>query len=282
MYFSSSSTVVLILAALLPPLFLMYRVYRLDSIEKEPGKLLFKLFLFGVIATIPAIFLELILGRILVDIIGRFRMTDTLLQIYYILDNLVCVALVEEGLKFFFLKIGSWKDKAFNYRFDGVVYAVMVSLGFAAAENVLYVMDYGISNALMRAVTAIPGHCIFGIYMGTYYAYAKFFEKQGSRGSMRYELFKALAVPTILHGIYDYSLTINSDYALLAFFVYAIVLDIFAFRHIRRFAAEDVRFPHDYDSGVSFVTDEETGQPREIRSLSELKDQIRREDGDNG
>ena len=271
-YFSfSDSMLVLVLAALLPPFYLLMRVYRLDRIEKEPVKLLFFLFLLGAVSTVPAIALELGLGNLLVTIFNQVRLTDFMVNLYYLIDNLICVALVEEGLKFVFLRFGTWKNKSFNYRFDGIVYAIFVSLGFAAAENVLYVTSNGMGNAVVRALTAIPGHCIFGIYMGTYYGWAKMYDRRGMNGRRNYELFKALAVPTLLHGIYDYSLTIDSEYAFYGFLIYVIVLDVMAIKHIRRSAS--------LDESITYASDREVGiRPaageQKIESLADLKDAL--------
>ena len=265
------SMIILIAAALIPPFYLLYRVYRLDRIEKEPLGLLVLLFFFGVVSTIPAIFIEMGLGNLLIRIFDNIRLTDFTVNLYYIIDNLICVALVEEGLKFLFIRLGTWRNKDFNYRFDGIVYAVVVSLGFAAAENVLYVTSNGFSNAVVRALTAIPGHCIFGIYMGTYYGWAKMYDKRGLTGRRNFELFKALAVPTLLHGIYDYSLTINSDFAFYAFFAYVIILDIMALNHIRRSAAQDEDITYGSDTSVSIRPAQGSQQ---IGSLADLKDTL--------
>ena len=271
-YFSfSDSMLVLVLAALLPPFYLLMRVYRLDRIEKEPVKLLFFLFLLGAVSTVPAIALELGLGNLLVTIFNQVRLTDFMVNLYYLIDNLICVALVEEGLKFVFLRFGTWKNKSFNYRFDGIVYAIFVSLGFAAAENVLYVTSNGMGNAVVRALTAIPGHCIFGIYMGTYYGWAKMYDRRGMNGRRNYELFKALAVPTLLHGIYDYSLTIDSEYAFYGFLIYIIVLDVMAIKHIRRSASldESITYASDREVGIRPAADEQ-----KIESLADLKEAL--------
>ena len=83
------------------------------------------------------------------------------------------VAFSEEGAKYFLLKRRTWNSAAFNCQFDGVVYAVFVSLGFALWENISYVLMYGLSTALVRAVTAVPGHACFGVFMGVWYGLAK-------------------------------------------------------------------------------------------------------------
>lgn len=119
---------ILLLAALLPPLFLMIKIYKLDKVEKEPGGLIVKLLLFGVLTTVPAAFLE----SVLIGAVGSVISPKTTL--FILVENFFCVGLVEEGVKYFALKKGSWNHPAFNYTFDGIVYAVAVSIGFAAAE----------------------------------------------------------------------------------------------------------------------------------------------------
>ncbi len=92
---------------------------------------------------------------------------------YTILLAFLVVAVVEEGTKFVFLKLRTWRDPNFNFRFDGIVYAVFVSLGFAAFENINYVLGYGLTVALPRAVLAIPAHMGFAVFMGLFYGRGK-------------------------------------------------------------------------------------------------------------
>ena len=222
----------LALAALLPPIFLLIRIWRLDKIEKESPRLLRRLFFCGVLSAIPAVILEILAEQLNMRIASSEEM-------YLILDNFLGTALVEEGCKYFFLKRRTWRDPEFNYRFDGVVYAVTVSLGFAAIENLNYVMEYGLSNALIRALISIPGHCIFGIFMGYYYGLAKADEAMGDGVSGRRHLFMAAAVPVILHGIFDYLLSTQSEMLNMMFWPFIIVLDLFAIRSVRRFSRDD-------------------------------------------
>ena len=158
---------VLLLAAVIPPLILLRGIYRLDKIEKEPAGMIKRLLWWGVISAIPAIALEE-LAAILI-----FR-SGLRMDIMILIENFVGVALVEEGCKYFFLKKKTWNDPEFNYRFDAIVYAVSVSLGFAAIENIFYVVFSGLGTAVVRAFLSIPGHCIFGIYMGYYYGKARY------------------------------------------------------------------------------------------------------------
>ena len=158
----------LVLIAIAPSLLLILYIYNLDKIESEPVRLLVKLFFLGGISTVSAMLLEMA-GE---NILQRMVPDSTTIR-YMILENFLVVAMVEEGGKYLAVRFSTWKNKAFNFRFDGVVYCATASLGFAAFENILYVISYGTSIAPTRAVTAIPLHCIAGVFMGHYYGQAK-------------------------------------------------------------------------------------------------------------
>ena len=225
----------LFLAAVIPPLLLLIWIYRLDKIEREPKGLIIKLIFFGVLATFAAGIFEAI-GESLM----KYFLSGVVSKVTYnLILYFVAVGLVEEGVKRFALRKGTWNHPAFDYRFDAIVYAVTVSLGFAAAENISYVFTYGISNALVRAVTSIPGHCIFGIYMGYYYGMAKYADMHGYRSRSLHYMRMSLIVPLLLHGLYDFTATSGNETVMLLFFVYIIILDIVAFVSVRRFARND-------------------------------------------
>lgn len=140
-----------ILAAVLPAIFLLRYIYKHDTVDKEPPGLLLSLILMGIVAALMSIVLEIIGEKILNDQISQDD------KYYKIILAFAVVAVVEEGTKFLLMKLKTWKNPNFNYSFDGIVYAVSVSLGFAAFENIKYVMNFGLSVALPRAVLAVPG-----------------------------------------------------------------------------------------------------------------------------
>ena len=228
------ATTIVLLAALLPCVVLLYIIYRHDKIEKEPMGLLIKLFIFGCISTIPAMILELVGSQALLSIGIR---EGTML--FYLVENFLVVALVEEGCKRFFLRLGSWRHPAFNFIFDGVVYSVFVSLGFAGAENIGYIAGYGLEIAPMRAVLSIPLHCICAIFMGHYYGFAKYCERRGDLRSMKKYLSLSLWVPTLIHGFYDFCASMEEDIYSIIFLVFVVVIDIIAIRAVRRYSAQD-------------------------------------------
>ena len=143
---------VLIAAAVIPAVILLLQVYRADRLEKEPTGLLISLLVFGVIATALAIVTETIGENILLSF---FDETDLG---YLILSNFIVVALSEEGFKLLLLRWRTWRSPNFNCQFDGVVYAVFVSLGFALWENIGYVAMYGFGTALV--LRRFHGHMV--------------------------------------------------------------------------------------------------------------------------
>ena len=173
---------ILIAAAVIPAVFLLVHVYRADKLEKEPAPLLISLVLYGIAAT----FIALLLERFGSWLLGRYFPENS--TPYNVLMYFGVVAFSEEGAKYFLLKRRTWNSAAFNCQFDGVVYAVFVSLGFALWENISYVLMYGLSTALVRAVTAVPGHACFGVFMGVWYGLAKRLHGQGKDGASKLAL----------------------------------------------------------------------------------------------
>ena len=223
----------LTLLSVLPSIVLFIFVWKKDKIEKEPPKLLLKLFLFGALSTVSA----MILGEIFTVITLEFIYEDTLT--FAIIDNFILTALIEEGGKYFVLKKCTWKHKAFNYTFDGVIYAVCASLGFATLENILYVVGDGLSTAILRALLAVPGHVIDALYMGCYYGIAKYEEALGNTKQSKSNLKKALLVPVLIHGFYDFCLSDESGLFLIVFLVFEIIITIKAVKKLKSLSKED-------------------------------------------
>ena len=200
-YFMISSLLsydfILLAAAVIPAIFLMVKVYRSDRLERESRYMLWTLVRSGIISSLIALVAE----RILSTLLGVLVSDD---RLYQILLYFVVVAFSEEGAKFFMLRKCSWNSREFNCQYDGVVYAVFVSLGFALWENISYVMHYGFSTALLRALTAIPGHTCFGVFMGVFYGIARKHENRENRERSRLCQTLAVVAPAILHGTYDY------------------------------------------------------------------------------
>ncbi len=187
----------LLLLAIAPAMIIILYIYFKDKFEKEPILFLFKNFLMG--ATV-SIIITLILSVIANQI---FPLTDATSIFQQFIKAFVVVGLVEEFSKYIIVKYYAQRNAEFNEPFDGIVYAVMVSMGFAALENVLYVFQHGVATGVLRAFTAVPAHATFGILMGYFMGLAKF-----SKNKQLLNL-TGLLVATFFHGAYDFFLFIN-------------------------------------------------------------------------
>jgi len=95
----------------------------------------------------------------------------------------------------------------------------MVSLGFAAFENIIYVMDGGIGVAIVRMFTAVPMHAAFAVIMGYYIGLSKYYH-----GSARTEKsLKGLFYAVVLHGAYDF-LLFQDDMPILKFLIFPLII----------------------------------------------------------
>lgn len=209
--------------ALAPIIIILFYIYIRDKYEKEPLNLLFSGLLYGVIISAPIVFSE--------NFIMRFAPKDQNSIYYYFFTAFFVASLVEETYKYIVLYFLIWKNKNFNEPFDGIVYSVFISLGFAAIENVLYVLNPeigGFKTAISRAFISVPAHGLFGIFMGFYFAISKF--KNNKK-------FFAIAflVPFLIHAVYDLLLFTNLKYGQIFFVLFIIYLWISSFRKMKFF-----------------------------------------------
>lgn len=255
--------ILLVCAALLPALILCVYVYKKDKAEKEPFGLLALLLVGGVIICFPAAELEVrlldfierfFIGFAQDDGTGVFVLGDIGYKLYIATQNFLGIALVEEGLKLAVLLLITRKSPHFNSLFDGIIYAVFVSLGFAAFENVLYVLENGWLNAIMRGILSVPGHAFFGVIMGYYYSWWHIYKKadenenafkkmniifDGDRIKHKRFLCLSLFVPVLLHGYYDYCCNIGTLSGTLGLYALVLVLYFYCFAKIRKMSSLD-------------------------------------------
>ena len=201
----------LLISAVAPSIALLYYFYVKDQYEKEPGQMLLRAFALGSLAVVPVVFFELRLN------IFDLAEMDYLKASY---TAFVVAGLVEEGFKFFIFWFFMWKNKNFNETYDGIVYSVFISLGFATTENIGYVLLSGYHTAFIRSITAVPAHALFGVTMGYYLGKARFADE---KRKMKY-LILGFVVPIILHGIYDFILFSQSMELMLLFIPYMLYL----------------------------------------------------------
>jgi RsiW-degrading membrane proteinase PrsW (M82 family) len=183
----------LLLSSIAPALFIMYLIYRHD-LEKEPLKMLLKAFLGGILSVLITFILLYVLG------IFTGEMPSAEVQPFY--AAFFSAAIPEEFAKWIVFYWLIQRAKDFDQYFDGILYAIFISMGFALLENILYVMDGGMGVAINRAIFAVPGHMLFAVPMGYYLSLSKF--ESGKDAS--YHRILSLMVPIFLHGTYDFIL----------------------------------------------------------------------------
>ena len=223
----------MIALAVIPSIILFIFIWRNDKTEKEPASLLIKLFLFGALTIASAI----IIGQAGTFLLQLALPEDTL--VYIFIDNFFLTALVEEAGKYFVLKKATWKHKAFNFTFDAVVYAVCVSLGFATLENIFYLIDADLGDAILRGLLSVPGHVSYAIFMGYYYGMAKLESVRGNEKQSKTYLTKCLWIPVVLHGLYDFCLSTEYIILTLLIILFEIVLSVVAIGKARKLSKSD-------------------------------------------
>lgn len=187
----------LLLTAIAPVCIIILYIYIKDKYEKEPKRLLLLSFISGAIVSIVITTILYSGFDYFLPLKNHFSIQQQLVKAFFV------VGLTEEFSKYVIVRYVSQPRKAFNEPFDGIIYAVMVSMGFAATENIMYVIQGGYEVAIVRAFTAVPAHAAFAILMGYYMGKAKF-------SNHRILLnFTGLFLAIFFHGTYDFFLFID-------------------------------------------------------------------------
>lgn len=216
----------LLFAALGPIGAMLVIIYMVDRFNREPLSLLIKLFFLGALIAIPVIVVEGFLGYL-----NIFTLTASDLQHVY--TAFVVAAFTEELFKWLVLRGIVYNHVAYDEYLDGIVYAVFVSLGFAAFENLGYVFNNNDMNvALMRALTALPGHMLFGVAMGYHFSIMKFAK---TKRTYKRALRQSLLVPILIHGVYDYILMSQYQWLLIIFIPYLIWMWQYGIKRINQY-----------------------------------------------
>ena len=190
----------LVILATLPVFLILYYVYRKD-VNKEPiSKLLLTLFV-GCLSVIPASIMELYLETM--------KPADPISGGLY--EGFVVAAFSEELCKFLLLLLVIWRSPHFNEYFDGIIYAVFISMGFAGVENLMYVFQSGdyatsVGTAVVRAIVSVPGHFLFAVAMGYFLSLARF-----DPAHRKSHLIKSILYPILLHGTFDAILMVSEN-----------------------------------------------------------------------
>ncbi|AOZ91392.1 glutamic-type intramembrane protease PrsW [Paenibacillus crassostreae] len=185
-----------IASAVAPGLALLTFFYLKDKYDAEPIHMVVRIFLLGLLVVIPVIIIQrgLTLG------LG----THPFVQSFFISSG------VEELLKWLVLYFIIYNHVEFDEPYDGIVYAVTISLGFATVENFMYAWysQASIGTMFIRALLPVSGHALFGVIMGYYFGLARFRKVNNTKRYLVYSLL----IPWLFHGIYDLILTTVTDY----------------------------------------------------------------------
>jgi len=181
----------LVALAVAPALIICFVIYRIDRYDKESHWQLIICFILGMLVTFPAMHLEAYGESFGLNQPGHLGKL--------ILLSFVVVGLTEELAKFVVLIGYAYPRRAFNEPLDGIVYSVMISMGFATLENIIYADRFGLETTVLRAFTAVPAHAVFGVFMGYYVGLAKF-----SKGKKIALISAGIFLAAVVHGIYDF------------------------------------------------------------------------------
>jgi RsiW-degrading membrane proteinase PrsW (M82 family) len=224
--------------ALLPVALLLWYIYKMDP-QPEPTPLLAKAFFYGVLIVFPVVFVELAIEAVLGGIMSALPFIGATLKAFFV------AAIPEESFKLLALWLLVRKNPYFDEHIDGIVYAVFVSLGFAALENIFYLFDNQeefLQVGILRALLAVPGHYAFGILMGFFYSLYYFVNR-----SRRNKIMMIVA-PVLAHGIYDNLLfwgevsPILGGIGVLAVIFFCIKMHKFCYNRIQSHKHRDEKF----------------------------------------
>lgn len=226
----------ILLLAFIPIFVIALYIYKRDVYKKEPLKELCKAFCGGIASAVVVILINQLLDLSGID-----------LESNVVLRAFISAGLIEECVKFFFVYKLFWRNPHFDERFDGIVYAVFVSLGFAFVENVLYIYQ-DVTNAVhiayARAFFAVPAHTLFAIAMGAGLGIAKFSNKAATA-----KMVGGLISAILIHGTYDFLLmyaeeleAVNESFSafiVLLFYVFVAIMWIMGFKRMKALSEED-------------------------------------------
>lgn len=190
----------LLALAIAPGLAISLYIFLKDQYNPEPRRHLIVSFFLGFLSAAIAVILELALTAT-TEKYTKGSVWGTAFLAY------IVVAFVEEWSKYIMVRLYAFPKPEFDEPFDGIVYAVMVSMGFATAENIAYVYQYGVGVAILRMFMSVPAHATFAILMGYYMG--KAWEVRGLLRS-RY-LMTGLIWAVFWHGTYDFFLFLEES-----------------------------------------------------------------------
>ncbi len=192
-----NANLLLIILSILPAVILLWYFDKQDVGRKEPRRLKWKIFRWGLLATLFAFLIEIAVDGVWLSYFDPYS------WIYIFLTSFITAGLVEEALKLWVVKTHIYENKHFNEIMDGISYTIIASMGFATMENILYVVQGGYIVAIIRALLAVPAHALFSGIMGYYIGKSRFIPEKRLRTKT---IYKGLILAIFYHGLYDFLL----------------------------------------------------------------------------
>ena len=232
----------IVLFAVLPVVLLLFYIYKKD-IDKEPRGTLKKVFLGGMATVIPVCIIELFVTEDYpTEYIPSFYIT--------FLTVFVTIGIVEELFKWLVVYKWVYKRLEFNHVYDGIVYGVFASLGFACVENICYLFQYGATSFwevfFGRFLMAVPSHATDGIFMGVLFSLSKQALIKKDNGKALLYLICSILIPAITHSVYDalaiYASSYETTYYFIFFITFIILTYIVSFVLINNFSKVNKNF----------------------------------------
>jgi len=174
-------------AAIAPGIAILSYFYLRDNLQPEPISMVIRSFIFGVLLVIPVMVLQYIMQT-------EWGWREG------VSASVLASAVVEEFFKWMVVYFTAYKHVEFDEPYDGIVYAVAVSLGFATLENLLYLLINGVNVAIWRAFLPVSSHALFAVWMGYYLGRAKFSPHRGREYKL---LWVSAGLPVLLHALYN-------------------------------------------------------------------------------
>ena len=225
--------IVNLILALLPSVLIGMYLYKKDH-NKESKGILIKLFFGGIGSCFLTLAITYAIQAVFPGLIPSSQTEASTNIVVLFFQVMLGVALIEEFSKWFFAYFIGYKSREFDEIYDVLLYCGFVALGFATFENVLYVFtsEQSLTTALLRAVTAVPGHVCDAIFMGYYLGIAKRHEMKGDKTNKNKYVALAILVPMVTHGIYDFLIMSGSGLLVLVWLVFVVGIYIYVIKKI--------------------------------------------------
>lgn len=192
----------IVILAYAPSLAILWYFYHKDKYEPEPKRYVILTFIYGALnSVIIALFFE----QLLFQFIPRTIFTIAIIA-----------GFVEEITKGYIIRI-PYKARQMDGIMDGVVYGVAAGLGFAATENLLYGMGFGIGITFQRALLTPIAHGVWTATVGVGYGLK-------AENKLKYPLMFFFFAAISLHFLWNYFALLSRDNPILFSVVILLIL----------------------------------------------------------